>query len=62
MDFSRRMRSSNLQCFASKMLPVYEEEEEEDCTSFHGYGRMRNSIFTFHSSVAQCTTLRYCKL
>ena len=57
MDFSRRMRSSNVQSFASKMLTLY--EEEEDCASFHGYRRMRSSIFTFHSSAALCTTLRY---
>ena len=28
MDFSRRMRNSNVQGFASKMLTLYEEEEE----------------------------------
>ena len=30
MDFSRRMRSSNVQGFASKMLTLYEEEEEKE--------------------------------
>ena len=60
MDFNRRMRSSNVQGFASKVLTLYEEEEEEDCAPLHGYRRMRSSIFTFHSSVAQYTTLRYC--
>ena len=29
MDFSRRTRSSNVQGFASKMLTLYEEQEEE---------------------------------
>ena len=57
MDFNRRMRSSNVQGFASKVLTLY--EEEEDCAPLHGYRRMRISIFTFHSSVAQYTTLRY---
>ena len=28
MDFNRRMRSSNVQGFASKVLTLYEEEEE----------------------------------
>ena len=56
MDFNRRMRSPNVQAFASKVLMLY---EEEDCTPLHGYRRMRSSIFTFHSSVAQYTTLRY---
>ena len=28
MDFSRRMRSSNVQGFACKVLTLYEEEEE----------------------------------
>ena len=61
MDFNRRMRSSNVQGFASKVLTLYEEEEEqEDFSPFHGYRRMRSSIFTFHSSVAQYTILRYC--
>ena len=60
MDFNRRMRSSNVQGFASKVLMLYEEEEEEeDCAPLHGHGRMRSSIFTFHSSAAQYTTLRY---
>ena len=59
MDFNRRMHSSNVQGFASKVLTLY-EEEEEDCAPLHGYMRMRSSIFTFHSSVAQYTTLRYC--
>ena len=57
MDFNRRMRSSNVQGFASKVLTLY---EEEDCARLYGYRRMRSSIFTFHSSVAQYTTLRYC--
>ena len=63
MDSNRCMRSSNVQGFASKVLTLYEEEEEEeeeDCAPLHGYRRMRTSIFTFHSSVAQHTTLRYC--
>ena len=61
MDFNRRMRSSNVPGFASKVLALCEEEEEEeDCAPLHGYRRMRSSIFTFHSSVAQYTTLRYC--
>ena len=61
MDFNRRIRSSNVQGFASKVLTLYEEEEEkEDCAPLHGYTRMRSSIFTFNSSVAQYTTLRYC--
>ena len=62
MDFNRRMRSSNVQGFASKVLTLYEEEEEweEDCAPLHGYRRMRSSIFTFHSSVAQYTILPYC--
>ena len=29
MDFNRRMRSSNVQSFSSKVLTLYEEEEEE---------------------------------
>ena len=29
MDFNRRMRSSNAQGFAGKVLTLYEEEEEE---------------------------------
>ena len=29
MDFNRRMRNSNVQGFASKVLTLYEEEEEE---------------------------------
>ena len=60
MDLNRRMRSSNVQGFASKVLTLYEEEEEEDCAPLYGYRRMRSSIFTFHSSVAQYTKLRYC--
>ena len=59
MDFNRRMRSSNVQGFASKVLTLYEEEAEEDCAPLHGDRRMRSSIFTLHSSVAQYTTLRY---
>ena len=57
MDFSRRMRSSNVQGFASKVLTLY---EEEDCAPLHGYRRLRSSIFTIHSFIAQYTTLRYC--
>ena len=34
MDFSRRMRSSNVQGFASKMLTLYEVEEEKEGLSF----------------------------
>ena len=63
MDFNRRMRSSNVQGYVSKVLTLYEEEEEEeeeDCAPLHGYRRMRSSIFTFHCSVVQYTTLRYC--
>ena len=61
MGFNRRMHSSNAQGFASTVLTLYEEEEkEEDCALLHGYRSMRSSIFTFHSSVAQYTTLRYC--
>ena len=56
MDFNRRMRSSNVQGFGSKMLTLY---EEEDCAPLHGYRRMRSSIFTFHSSAAQYTIWRY---
>ena len=58
MDFSRRMRSSNVQGFVSKVLTLY--EEEEDCAPLHGYRRMRSSIFAFYSPVSQYTTLRYC--
>ena len=56
------MRSSNIQGFVSRMLTLYEEEEEEyeeDCAPLYGYRRMRSSIFTLYSSVAQYTTLRY---
>ena len=60
MDFNRRMRISNVQGFASTVPTLYEEEEEEDCALLHGYRSMRSSIFTFHSSVAQYITLRYC--
>ena len=58
MDFYTRMRSSNVQGFVSTVPTLY--EEKEDCAPLHGYRRMRSSIFTFHSSVAQYTTLRYC--
>ena len=58
MDYNRRMRSSNVQGFASKVLTLF--KEEEDCALLHGYRRMRSSIFTFHSTVVQYTTLRYC--
>ena len=39
MGFKRRMRSSNVQGFASKVLTLYEEEEEseEDCAPLHGF-------------------------
>ena len=38
MGFDRRMRSSNVQGFASKVLTLYEEEEEEeDCAPFNFY-------------------------
>ena len=49
------MRSSNVQGFASKVLTLYEKEEEleEYCAPLYGYMRMRSSIFTFHSSAAQ---------
>ena len=60
MDFNKPMRSSNVQGFASKVLTLYEEEEEEDCAQLHGYRRIFSSIFTFHSSVAQYTTFPYC--
>ena len=30
MDFNRRMRSSNVQGFANKVLTLYEKEEEEE--------------------------------
>ena len=58
------MQSSNVQGFASKVLTLYEEEEEEDedCAPLHGYRRMRSSIFTLHSSVAQYAILRYSQL
>ena len=57
------MRSSNVQGFVSRVLTLYEEEEEEeDCAPLYGYRRMRSSIFTLHSSVAQYTTLRYSQL
>ena len=59
MDFNTRMRSSNVQGFASKLLTLY-EEEEEDCALLHGHRRMRSSTFTCHSSVVQYTTSRYC--
>ena len=52
------LRSSNVQGFASKVLTLY--EEEENFAPLPRYRRMRSSIFTFHSSVAQYTTLRYC--
>ena len=47
MDFNRRMRSSNVQGFASKMLTLYEEEEEyeEDCTPLYGYRCMRSLVY-----------------
>ena len=45
------MRSSNVQGFVSRLLTVY--EEEDDCAPLYGYRRMRSSIFTLHSSVAR---------
>ena len=51
MDSNKRMRSSNVQGFASKVLTLYEEVQD--------YMRMRSSIFTFHSFVAEYTTLCY---
>ena len=56
------MPSSNVQGFVNRVLTLYEEEEEEeeeDCALLYGYRHMRSSIFTFHSSAAQYTTLRY---
>ena len=46
------MRSSNVQGFVSRVLTLYEEEEEkeEDCAPLYVYRRMRSSIFTFHCS------------
>ena len=50
-----------IQGFVSRVLTLYKEEEEEeeykDCAPLYGYRRMRSSMFTFHSSVAQYTTL-----
>ena len=53
------MHSSNVQGFVSRVLTLYEEEEEyeEDRAPLYGYRRMRSSIFTFHSSVEEYTTL-----
>ena len=51
------MRSSNVEGFVSRVLTLY-EEEEEDCDPLYGYRRMRSSIFTLHSSIALYTTLR----
>ena len=58
------MHSLNVQGFVSRVLTLYEEKEkyEEGCASLYGYRRMRSSIFTLHSSVAQNTTLRYSQL
>ena len=55
------MRSSNLQGFVSRVLTLYEEEKEyeEDCATLYDYRHMRSSVFTFNSSIAQYTTLRY---
>ena len=39
MDFNRHMRSPNVQAFASKVLTLY-EEEEEDRAPLHGYRRI----------------------
>ena len=39
------MRSSNVQGFVSRVLTLY--EEEEDSAPLYGYRRMRSSIFTF---------------
>ena len=54
---NRRMRSSNVQGFVSRVLTLY-EEEEEDCAPLHGYRRMRSSIFTFHSSNEKSLSVR----
>ena len=53
------MRSSNVQGFVSRVLTLYEEEEEQeqDCAPLCGYRRIRSSIFTLHPSAAQYTTL-----
>ena len=60
------MRSSNVQGFVSRVLTLYEEEEEEeweeDCAPLYGYRRIRSSIFTFQSSVAEYTTLCYSQM
>ena len=59
------MRSSNVQGFVSRVVTLYEEEEEEeeeDCSPLYGHRCMRSSIFTFHSSVVEFTTLRYSQL
>ena len=54
MDFNRRMRSSNVQGFVSRVLTLYEEEEEyeEDYALLYGYRHMRSSIFTLNSFVS----------
>ena len=42
MEFNRRVRSSNVQGFARKVLTLYEEEEY--CAPLHGY---RRTVFFF---------------
>ena len=57
MDFSRRMRSSNVQGFASKVLTLYEEEY---CAPLHGYRRMRSSNLHFiplQRNILHCATV-----
>ena len=58
------MRSSNVQGFVSRVLTLYEEEEEweEDSAPLQDYMRMRSSIFTLYSSVTEYTTFRYSQL
>ena len=46
---NRRMCSSNVQGFVSTVLTVY---EEENYAPLYRNGRMRNWIFTLHSSVS----------
>ena len=46
---NRRMRSSNVQGFVSTVRTLY---EEEDYAPLYRERRMRNSIFTLHSSVS----------
>ena len=54
------MRISNIQGFVSRVLTLYEEEDEEyeeDCAPLHGYRRMRSLIFTLHAC-SEKTSLR----